>query len=37
MTFSYNDKTRNDVVQLRNSINSQTFYFRYGMPTPARV
>ena len=28
---------RNDVVQLRNSINSRTFYFRYGMPTPARV
>ena len=35
--FSYNDKTRNDVVQLRNSINSQTFYFRYGVPNSARV
>ena len=25
MKFSYNDKTGNDVVQLRNSINSRTF------------
>ena len=25
MKFSYNGKTRNDVVQLRNSINSGTF------------
>ena len=38
MKFSYNGKTRNDVVQLRNSINSEMFfYFRYGVPTPARM
>ena len=30
MKFSYDGKTRNDVVQLRNSINSRTFSF-YGM------
>ena len=37
MKFSHNGKTRIDVVQLRNSINSRIFYFIYGMPTPARV
>ena len=26
MKFSYNGKTRNDVVQLRNSINPGTFF-----------
>ena len=39
--FSHNDKTRNNMVQLRNgnrnSINLQTLHFRYGMPTPTRV
>ena len=27
MKFSYNDKTRNDMVPLGNSINSRTFLF----------
>ena len=38
---SHNDKTRNNMVQLRNgnrnSINLQILHFRYGMPTSARV
>ena len=36
--FSHNDKTRNNMVQLRNrnrnSINLQILYFRNGVPTP---
>ena len=39
--FSHNDKTRNNMVQLRNrnrnSINLQILYFRYGMLTSTRV
>ena len=39
--FHINDKTRNNMVQPRNrnrkSINLQTLYFRYGMPTSIRV
>ena len=39
--FSHNDKTRNNMVQLRNgnrkSINLQILHFRYGMPTSTRV
>ena len=35
MKFSYNGKTKNDVVQLRKSMNSKTFFFLDGMSTPA--
>ena len=39
--FSHNDKTRNNIVQLKNrnriSINLQILHFRYGMPTSTRV
>ena len=39
--MSHNDKTRNNMVLLRNrnrnSINLQILHFRYGVPTPTRV
>ena len=35
MKFSYNGKTRNDMVQLGNSINSRAFFILDGMSTPA--
>ena len=39
--FSHNDKTRNNMVQIRNrnrkSINLQILYFRYGVPTSTTV
>ena len=41
MMNKHNDKTRNNMVQLRNrnknSINLQIFHFRHGVPTPTRL